>query len=253
MPRIVSNCRTPSQLEVIENIIEGRLRRLHTWMPALVDSYDEVKQLVDCTAQVGLPYRDVDDNDKILYDPAPRVASCPVGFMGAGGFRITLPIQPGITTGIILFSESPIVEWLNAGQRVDPTYSRRFHISDAMFVPILKPHSAAFTDVPRTDAMTAGCDGGPQVVVTKTEVQLGGAPSSPPTDFVALAQKVLDELNRQKVYMDAINAAINAPVNEAGNGLPSVFQAALKTALSAAGQASWPSPNPVAAAATKAK
>jgi hypothetical protein len=200
-----SNDETPTLLEAIQHVVEARLRTVHTWLPAIVDSYDEDKQLVDCTAQVALPYLDPDDGI-VKYEPAPRVSRCPVGFMGAGGFRITLPIEPGKTTGVLLFSECPIVDWLLKGDAVEPSATRRFHISDAMFVPMLKPNSGKFSDVPRSDSMTVGRDGGPQMVITKDEVQLGGSPSSPPDDYVALATPTKDEL---KKLHDAINAGFS--------------------------------------------
>lgn len=201
-----SEVRTPTPGEMVKTLIDARLRNVHTWLPAIVDSYDEQKQIVDCTAQIGLPYVDPEDGS-IKYSPAPRVGRCPVGFMGAGGFRITLPIEPGKTTGVLLFAESPIVEWLLEGRSVDPKYDRRFDLSDAMFIPMLKPNSAAFSDVPRSDAMTVGRENGPQVVVTKDEVQLAGTPSSPPTDFVALASLVKDEMSKIR---NAVNSGFSS-------------------------------------------
>lgn len=200
-----SDVRAPTFGEAVDRLIEARLRTFHTWLPAIVDSYDEEKQLVDCTAQVGLPYVDPDDGT-IKYTPAPRVGRCPVGFMGAGGFRITLPIEPGKTTGVLLFSESPIVEWLLEGRAVDPKYDRRFDINDAMFIPMLRPNSAAFTDVPRSDAMTVGREDGPQMVITKDELQLGGTPSEPPTDHVALSTPTKDELTK---LHDTLQSLVN--------------------------------------------
>lgn len=200
-----SEDRTPTLAEVIQGAVESRLRTLHTWLPAIVESYDADKQIVECTAQVALPYLDPDD-DTIKYDPAPRVVNCPVGFMGAGGFRITLPIEAGKTTGILLFAESPIGKWMRDGGAVEPESQRRFDLTDAMFIPILKPNSAAFTDVPASDKMTAGKDGGPQLVITNDEVHLGGTPSSPPDDFVALATPTKDELTKLR---DAMNAGFS--------------------------------------------
>lgn len=193
-------------LELMQEVVAARLRSFHTWMPALVNEYDETKQIVQCTGQMKLPYRDRTDGNKIKWEPAPRVANCPVGFFGAQGFRITLPIEPGKTTGILLWAECPFDVWLDQGSVVEPSGTRRFHIADAMFLPVLRPNSQAYTDVPKSDSMTVGRDGGPQLVITKDLVQLGGTPSSPPDDFVALAPATKSELTK---LHDAMNSGFS--------------------------------------------
>jgi hypothetical protein len=202
---------TPTLREVIDGAIEERLLTVRTAMEAVVKRYDAQKQLVDAQPEIYLPIIQPDGTTK-LEKPA-TIFNCPVGFPGiAGGVRITFPIPEG-ATGLLIFSESPIDEWMENGGETQPTSTRRHHLTDAMFIPVLKPNSAAFKDA-EADALTMGYDGGTQVVVTKDEVQLGGNPSSAPTDFVALAPATKSELNKlhdaMKSGFDTLSTAITA-------------------------------------------
>lgn len=226
---------TPSMPEAIMGLIESDRRRLHTWMPCLVKSYDEAKQLVDVEPQVMIPYWDREEQ-KVMFEPAPRVANCPVGFFGAGGFRITLPIEPDKTTGVLLVAETPIEKWLAEGPKVvDPFWTRRHHLTDAMFLPMLKPSAHAFTDVPRSDAMTLGREKGPQIVVTTSEVQLGGTPSDPPSDHVALAPAVKNELSKLRDAMNSGFSALRTDLQSIGGHTHLLISGAVKTTGTGAG------------------
>lgn len=186
---------TPTLREVVDDAVEQRLMHVHTALEGVVKSYDADLQVVDVQSEVYAPFLQPDGTK--TYQQLGVCFRCPVGFPGvAGGFRITFPIPEG-TTGLIICTENPLDEWFEQGGEIEPFVHRRHHLSDAMFVPILRNKKGAFKDA-GADALTMGLDGGVQVVVTRNTVELGGNPSNPPTDFVAMAEKVLDQLNALK-------------------------------------------------------
>lgn len=205
-----NNNTTQTLRELIDDCIEQRIRQLHTWRPAIVDSYDADKQLVDVTPQT-MRFR-VNDDGSLGYEALPSTYSVPVGFFGAGKFRgPTLPIVKG-TTGVLLYCEGGLDEWLATGGGSDPVNPKtnRLHaLTDAIFIPILKPNANAFTDA-GNDEMTMGKDGGAQVVITENGIELGGNPSDRPTDLVALAPATKGELSKLRDAMNAGFAAVRA-------------------------------------------
>lgn len=200
---------TPTLRELIDSCIEQRLRQLHTWRPAVVDSYDPDKQLVDVTPQT-MRFR-YDDDGSLLFEAMPSTYSVPVGFFGAGKFRgPTLPIVKG-TTGVLLYCEGGLDEWLaTAGSDpVNPKTNRLHALTDAIFIPILKPNANAFTDA-GNDEMTMGKDGGAQVVMTENGIELGGNPSDRPTDLIALASPTKSEISALRDTVNSLVSGFNS-------------------------------------------
>ena len=87
---------------------------------------------------------------------------------------------------------------------------------------------------------------GGKIEVIASQVNLAEATAA---DFVALAQKVLDELQSLQTHFAALEGVVaGAPIPEPGNGSPSMLQAALAAAIAAS-----PYPAPSSVAATKVK
>jgi hypothetical protein len=247
-----NNNLTPTLREVIDGAIEERLLSVRTAMEAVVESYDAEKQLVDARPEIKLPF--IDAAGVIQWKPAPTITSCPVAFPGGGGFRMVFPCPKG-TTGLLIFSQSPIDDWMEQGGDTTPTDTRQHALTDAIFFPMLRPKSAAFTDAD-AEAISMGKDGGPQVVVTKDEVQLGGNPSDPPTDAVALAPATKRELQKLADAMKAGFDTIKANDKLVAAHTHEVAEAATLPAdsLSSMQDPSDPEdPGDVAATKTKAK
>lgn len=239
---------SPTMIDVLRRWFDLRLRDLHVAIPAVVESYDAVAQTVDATPQVMMYEATEDGTEKA--QPVPRCVKCPVLFPGAGGFRLTFPIQQGDTV-LLLFSESSIDLWLKNGGLIDPTDKRRHHWSDGIALPGLHPNTAPWSKA-STSGATIGNDNGPQIVFRSDAIELGGDDSDVPSDYVALAQKVLDNLNALRSHFQAVEAIITgSPVPEPGNGSPSAFQTALAGAI--AGSGGYPSPQSVASSVLKAK
>lgn len=150
---------------------DSLMAELRVSMPARVVAYDEAKQLVDVQPLLKETRRDA--AGKELVEDLPLLLSCPV----VSPYRIRGPIEKGDIVWV-LFADRSIDQWLARGGRdaVDPVDPRRHHLSDAVAIP------GVFHDVA----------GKPSIHFTETTLNLGEAN---PADFIALASKVLAELN----------------------------------------------------------
>lgn len=190
--------RTISLTQVLRSAMARRLVDVHIGLPGEVQSYDPNTQTADVQPQ--LMAHEPQEDGAVIATPLPVLAAIPVEFPAAGGFRLVLPVQKG-DTGWIMFSEASLDAWQAQGGLVDPKDQRRFHLADAVFRPGLHPNTKPLTGANNTDA-SFGKDGAHQVVITPTGIELGGNDASRPTDFVALAQKVLTELQSIKASHD---------------------------------------------------
>lgn len=198
--------RSPSLVTVVRAKISERLEEVHVALPGRVESYDKDTQLVDVTPLVKKPARLEDGS--IVAEQLPVLAAVPVQFPSGGGMRIVLPLKQG-DTGWIMFSEASLDAWRAQGGLVDPQDMRRFHLSDATFLPGLHAKDNPLT-IEGGDDLSMGKDGAHQVVITPDAIELGGNGSDRPTDMVALASLVKSEA--QKI-VDAIKS-VNTTTKE---------------------------------------
>jgi len=248
--------RRPKAAEVIARAIDARMLRLHTLLPAKVTSYDASKQKVSIQPLIKEPYLDEDDSRQI--ESMPVISGVPVVFLSAGGFRFTCPISDGsliiegktipATTGCALFAERSMDRWLSgSGQEVDPAIDHMHKETDAVFIPGLNPFGAPLQSCP-TDHATAGADAGQQIHFHNSIICIGDESGS---DFIAMAQKVMQNFSDLKSRFNALETAITVPVvNTAAVGQPDLFQAKLITQL---GLHPYPTPGEVKAAVGKVK
>lgn len=197
--------RRPTFADVIKGAIEARLLEVHTAIPGVIDTFDAATGLADVKPQIYAPSRT--EAGEVEYSALPIIAGVPVVFPGAGGFRLTFPVQKGDPV-LLIFTEASLDKWVQAGGDADPGDQRRFHLSDAIALPGLRPKSQAWKDVDGA-AMTLGSDAGP-------------------ADFVALATKVDQALQQLAQVFTTW-----APVPNDGG-------AVLKTALTTLIAGGWP-------------
>lgn len=158
--------------EVFDSLIEARLLRVHTSMPAKIDKYDSSKQTADVKPLLKLPALQPDGS--IKQQSLPVLTNIPVEFPGAGDFRIVWPLKRG-NTGVLTFAESSLDDWFENGKEIDASDLRRFHLSDGIFRPGLNSKNKAWQDA-AGDFITLGKD-------------------SEAAEWVALANKVKDRLD----------------------------------------------------------
>jgi hypothetical protein len=205
--------RGPTLPRVIARAIEAGLVELRVAIPARVVGYDATKQRVDVQPLIQRVTLDEEDARHVETDPV--VPGVPLMFPGGAGYRITFPISDGhlvvdgatlpATTGTLFFADASLDRWLSGGGGiVDPEIDHAHALTDGIFVPGLRPFGAALASCP-TDHATAGADAGVQIHFRGSTITIGDEAGS---DFVALAQKVLDELNAIKA---AFSGHLHAP------------------------------------------
>jgi len=166
-------------LSDIHTMIPGRVVRVNT---ELAGAEQRIKS-VDVQPLIASAY--LDETLARQVEALPQIVSVPVAWVGAGGYRMTCPINVG-DTGEIRFSEASLDLWLTRGGDVDPGDDRRCHLADAVFSPGLRSFATPWQSVP-TDRMTIGDDTGLQIHVAGQQIRIG---SNVPADLepVALGQ-----------------------------------------------------------------
>lgn len=222
--------------DVIARALEAYGRRVPKSLPAKVVRVDVSKRAVDCKVLVMRSF--IDEEDARQIEGIPVIPSVPLSLppyyappISDGTLVFGTSVLPA-TTGMLVWCDRSIDRWLSgSGQEVDPELDHDHALVDAWFVPGLYPYGAVPFALPQ-DCIAIGDASG--------------------NDFVALAQKVLDNFNALKTHFSAIETVLTGTViNEPGNGLPSALQAALKVAISPGN--AYPNPTSVAAEQVKVK
>ena len=173
---------SPTQADVLREVIEDRLRAVHTALPAEVVEWDATTQTVSARPTVWGATPDQDG--RYVDEPLPTIFDVPVMFPRSGGGYITFPIAAGDTV-LLVFAERSIGQWRYTGRDGSPGDQRTHTLSGAVAIPGLFPRSGALP----SSAIVAGS----VVIVGTTEVRLGAPTAS---DFVALSSKVDTEIGK---------------------------------------------------------
>lgn len=144
--------------------------------PASIVTYNPTLQ----TAVLLLGYLPVVSDNTGVEIPTPPITlyDVPVAFPRTAAGYITFPIVPN-DTGMLVFSDRALTQWLAVGAPVDPIQGRTHSIADGVFFPGL--HATANPITPPT-SLTA-------TVVEGPVIQLG-ATAVPAVNNVALAQSL---------------------------------------------------------------
>lgn len=140
---------TPTWAKVINDAIERKLLDLHVSMPAEILTYDGTKANVR-----PLLKRQLRDQDKTEIE-LPVITNVPVIWLATIASEIALPLGPG-DTGTLLFCERSLDTWLVQGGSVNPQDFRKFNLSDAQFIPGLRPFDIATSHDPERAVFRAG-------------------------------------------------------------------------------------------------
>lgn len=230
----LSTSRTPTLEEVIRAAIETRLLEVHTALPGRVETYDAARQKASVKPLLKRSVVRSDGSD--FAETLPIIPDVPVVFPRGGGFFLSLPMQPGDFV-LLLFSESSIDTWqTGAGEEtalLEGLDLRRHDLSDAVALAGWYPDKRALASASPAH-LVVGADAGKQVHVKTAEIALG---IENPADFVALAAKVLTELQNIKLAFD-LHTHSGVTTGTAASGPPS---------------APLPPPQPVASAVVRSE
>ncbi|MCK5610312.1 hypothetical protein KAR91_51040 [Candidatus Pacearchaeota archaeon] len=134
----------PEFEDVIREAIISNIMDLRVAMPVRVEKYNKDRQEVDVQPLIKKKYR---LNDEIA--SLPIIPSVPVNFQSSdnGNAYIALPIKVG-DLGYVIVCDRSIDKWLSGeGQEVLPEDIRIHNMTDAIFVPGLRPFQNALSGV----------------------------------------------------------------------------------------------------------
>ena len=160
---------TPSLSEVIRRYVEQRLCQVHTAIPGEVVDYD-----------AGTRLATVQPTIKALYESAGPIARPPIPNVrvvmpGGNGMEVSLPLAAG-DTGLIVFCERSLDEWMTQGGNVTPETTRKHDLMDAVFFPGLAHDRNVPSGGSATDLVVRATDNSVYVKITAAgEVQIKGS------------------------------------------------------------------------------
>lgn len=192
----------PSEAELLREVIESRLTDVHTSIPGRVVSYDAATQTADI--EIVIQRAEQAASGAIVHETYPVIPNVPVGWPSGGGYSFQFPLSPGDGVWLV-FSEASIATWRETGEVSPPGDLDRHDLSYPIALPCARPKGKALPAVNVADLRVPG--GG------RLEVSSGGA-----TEPVALANLVLNELNRVNADINTLKAAIGAGFTAVGAG-----------------------------------
>lgn len=133
---------TPELEGVIKEAIQTNLMDLRVAMPVRVEKYNSARQEVDVQPLIKKKY--LKDNEVVKL---PIIPSVPVNFPSADGGKayIVLPIKKD-DLGYVVICDRSIDKWLSGdGKEVLPEDVRIHNLTDAIFIPGLRPFQNALT------------------------------------------------------------------------------------------------------------
>lgn len=204
--------RTPLHAAIV-GVFRDMLQDVYTALPGAIESYDAVKGRAKVKPQI----QEVQDSTG-KYKPLPVVPGVPVIFPGGAAASLTMPLAKG-DTGLLIFTKHALEVWLSRGGDVAPGDPRLFDLTDAVFLPGLRPFSqgspaegATALTLKNGDAKVK-LDGGKIAIGNPTAIPITvtpvvGQPFTGPVELLALFGVLLDLLSDPLLVTGS--AAINA-------------------------------------------
>lgn len=192
----------PSLAELLNGFRGSVMAGLRVALPGRVERYDVATQLVDVQPLIADTFEEEDGT--VSNVRLPLITNVPVIFPGAGGMRITFPIQAGDTV-LLVFADRSLDVWQSRGGETAPDDTRRHALTDAMAIPGLHPNSEPHLGADPA-VITIGANAGAD-------------------DFVALSSLVTAQLNALKA---ALNSWVPVP-NDGGLALKTILTALFAT------------------------
>jgi hypothetical protein len=141
---------SPTMAEVIKKAVLANILDLHVCLPGRVEKYDHTRQKADVKPLLKKRYKGNSADTEY-----PVIPSVPVQWPAAnnGAAYIHLPLAAG-DFGIILICERSLDSWLSGeGKITSPADPRHHDLSDAIFIPGIRPWKKALVDTSATNAI----------------------------------------------------------------------------------------------------
>lgn len=191
--------RTPLHTAIVKAIAD-RLQDIYTAMPGALEAYDWQTG----KARVKPQIQEIQDSNG-KYKPLPVIAGVPVVFPGGAAASLTMPLAAG-DTGLLIFTKHAMEVWLARGGDVAPGDPRQFDLTDAVFVPGLRPFSSV-SPAESANALTLKngaakikIEGGKVAIGNPTAVPVPIAPTAfpaftGPVEVLAILEALIDQLS----------------------------------------------------------
>ncbi len=180
----------PELPELIRRALDSRLRSVNVACPGIVQEYNPIKK----TATVLPAIRGTVPDDDGIFQPEdlPPIQNVKVIWPKCGKISITGTLQAGDEVELV-FNTRANTEWRRTGQ-VSTPIDERYH---GLGYPVAYPTDTSdVTDSTDTDE-SIGRPGGLRLHFKDSTIEVGNG-----TNFAALANKVLTELNSIKSAFD---------------------------------------------------
>jgi hypothetical protein len=214
----------------------------------------DARQFVDVLPTIQRAVVDADGEQ--INEAYPVVPMVPVGYMQGGGFFVSLPLAVGDIV-LLVFAERSLDAWIESARRggqtqVVPGDLSMHTLQGAVALPCgPAPRSGLLVGVDAAD-MVIGTTSGTILQRWKADGTVTTAEGTG-TDFVALAGKVLTELERVQDDLTTIIAAISDGFTAVGEGGAASGSAAKTTFEAGLGVPPTVPSTPASVAATKTK
>lgn len=186
--------RAVSYADWIDAALRSHALDLHVSLPAEVQSFDAGAGTVDVQPLTKRPR--IAPTGEVTGELLPILQSVPVWFPGAGGHRITFPIAKGDLCWVV-FGDFALDVVRSSGKPADPVAVRNHHLTDGVALFGVRPGWQPWTAP--DDGMTLGQDGGPQIKITGTSIELGGTAHS-----AALGDVVYQWMNDVSTWLSTL-------------------------------------------------
>ena len=161
--------RTGGTDELLRRVADKTKNDIRVAIPGIVQSFNATEQTV--TVQPAIRERVVDPSGNMQHAKLPLLLDVPVIFPRAGGFVLTMPVNPGDEC-LVIFGDMCIDAWWSNGGIQNPIEKRRHDLSDGF--AILGPWSQQRTvsNYSTTAAQLRTEDGGTCISISPGEINV---------------------------------------------------------------------------------
>ncbi|MGO4496428.1 Gp138 family membrane-puncturing spike protein [Paenibacillus sp. 2RAB27] len=155
--------------EFYRQMLDNFAMNLRVGIPAIVQSFDPETQTVN--VQPALREKVMDEKLEPRWEELPLLLDVPVVIPRAGGFALTLPIQPGDEC-LIMFTDMCIDAWFSNGDIQNQIEKRRHDLSDAFAILGIWSQPRKLSNYSTTSAQLRSDDGSTYINMANGEIDL---------------------------------------------------------------------------------
>lgn len=201
---------TPSHSDILYVAFQNMLLGLRVAMPGIVKTYDAVKQTAEIQIMLKRVIEDEDENR--VEESFPILPDVPIAFPRGGTFGMTFPMAVGDNV-LVFFCDMSIDQWRATNKEIAPDDLRLHDLGGAFAIPGLYATDHEFISTHATHMVLGKDDGAKIFIKTDGIIHLYEENAS---QFVALADKVFNEINALRTAVDALVTIFNTHIHTGG-------------------------------------